>query len=68
MTDVTINVKGESLDPSKAYIIEVKQSDINGATMHGLTNALQQLKIKHVLVATDTGEAVNVVEVPEEAR
>lgn len=65
--NVGLIVNGYPLDPSRSYIIEVKAGDMTDHTAEGLVNALQQLKIKHVLVATETGKAINVVETPEEA-
>ncbi len=64
--NVNITTNGYGLDPSKTYIIEVKADEVDDHLAKGITNALQQLKIKHVLVATDTGNSINAVEVPEE--
>lgn len=66
--NVNLTVNGYPLDPSKAYIIEVKSDEVTQEHAKGLVNALQQLNIKHVIVATRSGDAVSVVEVPEEAK
>lgn len=62
--NVNLTVNGYALDPSQTYIIEIKKADATEAVAKGLVNALQQLGVKHVLVATETGEALNVVQVP----
>ena len=66
--NVVINVNGYALDPSRSYIIEVKQEDIDEHTAKGLVKALQQLSIKHVVVTSKSGESLNVVEVPDLAK
>lgn len=62
--NVNLTVNGYALDPSMTYIIEVKKSEVTEAMAEGLVNALQQLNIKHVIVATKDGDAFNVVPVP----
>ena len=62
--NVNLTVNGYALDPRQTYIIEIKKADATQAVAKGLVNALQQLGVKHVLVATETGEALNVVQVP----
>lgn len=66
--NVNLTVNGYPLDPSKAYIIEVKGDEVTQEHAKALINALQQLNIKHVMVSTRSGEAVSVVEVPEEVK
>lgn len=66
--NISLTVNGQLLDPSQVYIIEIKEDDFDQKTAKGLTNALQQLGIKHVLVASKTGEAINTVQVPPQSQ
>jgi hypothetical protein len=66
MTDLNINVVAHELDPSKRYIIEVRQGDLTMEAVDELRKALAKVGVMTLLVVSTTGEAIKVNTVPEE--
>ena len=66
MIDVNINVIAHELDPTKRYVLEIKRGDLDLASSEVLVKRLQQLGVKGIVVVSETGEAINVKQLPEE--
>jgi hypothetical protein len=68
MTDVTINVTAHELDPTKKYVVEIRRGDLGLEASEGLAKQLQRLGVVGIVVITETGEAIKVKEVPDNAK
>lgn len=66
MTDININVTAHELDPTKRYVLEIKRGDLDLASSEVLVKRLQQLGVGGIVVVSETGEAINVKQLPEE--
>jgi len=62
---VNINVVARELDPSKVYVIEVRKDSMPMQDFHSLCGAIRNLGVKFIAVVSDTGDDINVIEIPE---
>lgn len=68
MAEVNINVTAHELDPTKKYVVEIRRGDLGLDACHGLVKQLQALGVDGLVVLTETGEAIKVKEVPQNAK
>lgn len=64
--EVKLQVIAKELDPTKKYILEVRQGDFDTEAMRLLSKGLYQLGITNILVSSPDGNSIKVTELPEE--
>lgn len=68
MAEVNINVTAHELDPTKKYVVEIRRGDLGLDASEALVKQLQRLGVDGIVVITETGEAIKVKEVPDNAK
>lgn len=66
MTDVNINIVAHELDPNKRYLLEIRRGDMGLEATSQLVRHLKENGITGAVVVSETGEAINIKEIPEE--
>lgn len=65
MIDVKVDMKGIALDPTKSYILEIRRGDLPYSTVEQSRRAFREAGINTIIVVSETGNAINVVEIPQ---
>ena len=65
MTDVNINITGVGLESDKKYLLEARRGDITYEGLESLRKSFKDNNIDVIIVVSETGNALNVVEIPE---
>jgi len=68
MAELNINVTAHELDPTKKYVVEIRRGDLGLDACEYLVKELQRLGVDGIVVITETGEAIKVKEVPQNAK